>query len=243
MSREAFVAMMTTDMPEAPAYFSRDAQMNLEGPPLLSELAPPKPLAPAEVKNLQDSGTLVFDTRSSQDYANGHDPGSLNIGLAGQFASWAGSLIPLDKSIVIVSQDESGVREAQIRLARVGIERVVGYLNGGVLEWDNAGMPLATIDQISVQELKDRIAANRLGNLVDVRRPNEWNNGHIPEAQNVPLNHLSENIRYMDPNISIAVICAGGYRSSIAASIFEQHGFTHIFNVVGGMAAWQNAGL
>src|SRR5205807_1230130 len=128
MSREAFVAMMTTDLPEAPAYFSRDAQMNLEGPALLSELAPPQPLAPAEVKKLQQAGALVLDTRSSPDYANGHVPGSLNIGLGGQFASWAGSLIPLERSIVIVSEDESGVREAQTRLARVGIEHIVGYL-------------------------------------------------------------------------------------------------------------------
>jgi rhodanese-related sulfurtransferase len=240
MSRDTFVAMMTTDLPEAPAYFSRDAQINLEGPQLLQELEPPKPLNPADVKTLQDTGALILDTRAAQDYGNGHVPGSLNISLNGQFASWAGSLIPLETSIVIVSEDEAGVREAQTRLARVGIEHVVGYLDGGVLQWHNAGMTLATIEQISVQELKDRLSSNTVDTLIDVRRSNEWNNGHIDQARHIPLNHLSEEARTVDPHGRVAVICAGGFRSSLGTSVLERQGFTRISNVVGGMAAWQN---
>ena len=241
MSRDAFVAMMTTDLPEPPAYFSRDAQINLEGPQLLTELKPAKPLSPKEVKTLQERGSLVLDTRGASDYGNGHVPGSLNISLNGQFASWAGSLIPLETSIVIVSEDESGVREAQTRLARVGIEHVEGYLNGGVLQWHNAGMALATIEQISVQELKERLAAKSVDMLIDVRRPNEWNNAHIDSARAIPLNHLPEEARTLNPNGRVVVICAGGFRSSIGTSVLERQGFAHISNVVGGMAAWQNA--
>jgi glyoxylase-like metal-dependent hydrolase (beta-lactamase superfamily II)/rhodanese-related sulfurtransferase len=241
MSRDAFVAMMTADLPEAPAYFSRDAQINLEGPQLLQNLQPPKPLSPLEVQSLQAAGTLVLDTRTAQDYGTGHVPGSLNISLNGQFASWAGSLIPLETPIIIVSADEGGVHEAQTRLARVGIEHVVGYLNGGVLQWHNAGLTLATIEQLSVQELKDRLSANTVDTLIDVRRPNEWNAGHIDGARHMPLNHLAEEARTVDSHGRVAVICAGGFRSSIGTSVLERQGFTRISNVVGGMAAWQNA--
>src|SRR5438552_13649375 len=107
-------------------------------------------------QKLQMTSSLILDTRSAKDYDNGHVTGSLQVGLSGQFASWAGSLIALDKPIVLVAEDEERVREACTRLARVGIEKVIGYLDGGVLEWHNAGLPLATIEQISVQELKHR---------------------------------------------------------------------------------------
>jgi len=125
MSREEFVEMMTTDLPEAPAYFSQDAQINREGPSTFDELPAPPPLAPQEVQRLWEEGGTILDTRSSDQYGTGHIPESLNIGLGGQFASWAGTLIPLERPIVLVAEDEERVREARIRLAR-GARRRAG---------------------------------------------------------------------------------------------------------------------
>jgi rhodanese-related sulfurtransferase len=170
-------------------------------------------------------------------------PGSLNIGLSGQFASWAGALISPTSPIVLVAEEADQVREARTRLARVGVENVAGYLAGGILEWHRAGRPLATTEQISVEELDARLREGSAGRVLDVRRPAEWQAGHIAAAFHAPLNALAESAAAMPKDQPVAAICAGGYRSSIATSILEQQGFTKITNVVGGMAAWRNANL
>lgn len=252
MPKETFIQMVTTDLPEAPAYFSMDVQINRQGPSSLDELPELPALSPEEVETMRNQSDrpenrtyVILDTRSSAQYGTGHIPGSLNIGLGGQFASWAGSLIKPETSIIIVAEDEGRVREARIRLARVGLENVVGYLAGGISVWDKAGLPLTTTEQITVNELNARIKEDkdRLLQVVDVRRPGEWEAGHIKEAIHIPLNHLTENSTQLDKDKAVAVICAGGYRSSIATSLLEQQGFRHITNVVGGMSAWLAAGL
>ena len=242
MPKEEFVRIMTTDLPEAPAYFARDVAINREGARPLEELSDPKPLSPAEVEGLAKGGAVVLDTRASAQYGAGHVPGSLNIGLSGQFASWAGALIRPETPIVLVADEEEHVRAARTRLARVGLENVAGYLDGGVLEWDRAGKPLATMEQIPVEELDERLREGKVARVVDVRRPGEWQAGHIPDAAHVPLNSLAEKASTLPADQPLAVICAGGYRSSIATSILEQKGFSRITNVVGGMAAWRGAG-
>jgi hydroxyacylglutathione hydrolase len=243
MSREAFVEIMTTDLPEPPSYFSRDARINLEGPPLLEQLRPPQPLTPAEVNRMRADGALVLDTRPSQQYGNGHIAGSLNVGLSGQFASWAGTLLPPEASIIIVAEDDDHVGEAQLRLARVGLENLTGYLAGGILAWHNAGFPLAVTEQISIEELQRRLEDKSLDVLIDVRRPAEWGVGHIAQAIHHALHHLKDSSEMLNKSARTAVVCAGGYRSSIASSILERAGFSRISNVVGGMSAWTNAGL
>jgi len=243
MSRDQFIAMMTTDLPEAPSYFSRDAQMNLEGPVLIDELPEPIGLSPQAVQKMQRGGHLILDTRPASQYGTGHIAGSLNIGLGGQLASWAGSLIRPDVPLIIVAEDFDSVREARTRLARVGVELVSGYLGGGVLAWHQAGLPLVTLEQISVEELRHRIDEKSVDAVIDVRRPVEWDSGHIASATSMPLNHLSESARSLNPDAKIAVLCAGGYRSSAACSVLEQSGFRNLSNVVGGMTAWKNARL
>src|SRR6266568_2710525 len=243
MPREDFIKMMTTDLPEAPSYFSRDAQINLEGPALLDALPEPLAFPPEAVQKVQRGGHLVLDTRPSAQYATGHIPGSLHVSLSGQFASWAGSLIKPDVPLVIVAEELDRVLEARPRLARVGLEKVSGYLESGVLAWYEAGLPLARTEQISVEELQHRIAENSVETVIDVRRPPEWNGGHIAQAIHMPLNHLSEAALSLDRDARIAVICAGGFRSSIASSVLEQSGFRNVSNVVGGMTAWNNAKL
>jgi rhodanese-related sulfurtransferase len=243
MSKEEFVRMMTTDLPEAPAYFARDAAINREGASTLAELPDPAPLAPESVEALRKAGAVILDTRPAAQFGVGHVPGSLHIGLGGQFASWAGSLIAPNRPIVLIAEEEEGVREAHLRLARVGLENVAGYLAGGILTWDEAGLPLGATEQITVEELDSRIRGGTVGQVVDVRKPGEWQAGHIASAKHLPLNSLSRSLDALRRDQPVALICAGGYRSSIATSILEQQGFTLVTNVVGGMAAWRGANL
>ena len=243
MPREDFVRLMTTDLPEAPGYFSLDAQINMEGAPALEQLPPPRALSPAEVEAFRKDGGTILDTRDSAQYANNHIAGSLHIALSGQFASWAGTLVRPSSSIVIIAEDEEKVQEARTRLSRVGLDRVSGYLEGGILAWHNAGLPLRTTEQIPVEELQHRIADGLVDEVLDVRRPAEWQTGHIPSAHHAPLNSLAEEAGTLDRHARVAVLCAGGFRSAIASSILEQHGFERVSNVVGGMAAWTGAKL
>ena len=243
MSKEDFVTMMTADLPEAPIYFPRDAEINRSGARGLSELQPPQPLTPQQVQQLRDEGHILLDVRSATDFGAAHVPGSTNIGLGGQFAMWAGSLIPLNAAIVVIADTGSQVDETVVRLALVGIENVKGYLEGGVQSWRDAGLTLDTITQISVAELNERIANDDM-QIVDVRRPAEYVNGHVPHASNAPLASLDKSLGPLNlqKDKLTAVICAGGYRSSAAASLLQQQGFSNLLNVSGGTGAWVNAG-
>jgi len=243
MSKEEFVTMMTADLPEAPIYFPKDAEINRSGARDLSELQPPKPLTPQEVLQLRDEGDVLLDVRSAADFGAGHVPGSINIGLGGQFAMWAGSLVPLNAAIVLVADTSAQIDESVVRLARVGIENVKGYLEGGVQRWRDEGFPVDTIQQVSVAELKEQIDKDDL-QIVDVRRPAEYVNGHVPQAFNAPLANLDNSLGPLplQKDKLTAVICAGGYRSSAAASLLQKQGFSNLLNVSGGTGAWINAG-
>ena len=182
---------------------------------------------------------MLLDVRSAADFGAAHVPGSVNIGLGGQFAMWAGSLISLNAGIVIIADTGAQVDESVLRLARVGIENVKGYLEGGVQSWRDAGLPVESIPQVSVEELKEQMANGEL-QIVDVRRPGEYVNGHVPRAFNAPLASLDKSLGplSLEKNKPTAVICAGGYRSSAAASLLQKQGFTNLLNVSGGTGAW-----
>ncbi len=242
MTKDAFVRMMTADLPPAPAYFSRDAEINRAGAGALSELPKPTPLSAEEFASRVRTGAVVLDVRPASSFGAGHVAGSLNVGLDGQFASWAGSLIPGRTRIVLVAGDEREVGDAVLRLARVGLESVEGFLAGGLWAWDQAGMPVSKIPQIAVDELRRRLDEEPRLTLVDVRRPGEYHAGHVPSAVSAPLDSLAALASAFDPGRPTAIICAGGYRSSSAASALAARGFSTLFNVVGGTAAWQAAG-
>jgi len=244
MTQEQFVEMMTRDLPDAPAYFAKDAEINRAGAPALDQLPQPVALSPARVHELAAQGHVILDVRSAAEFGAGHVPGSLNIGLGGQFASWAGSLIPLNSAIVIVAESEEKVSEAQMRLARVGFENVASFVDGGIYDWNQAGLEVATIPQITVTELKDMIATSADLQVIDVRRPAEYDSGHVPRAGTAPLAAFRKTLAglNLDPVKPTAIICAGGYRSSAATSILRQNGFTNLFNVTGGTTAWIKAG-
>jgi glyoxylase-like metal-dependent hydrolase (beta-lactamase superfamily II)/rhodanese-related sulfurtransferase len=244
MSKDEFVRMMTTDLPEAPAYFPKDAEINRGGAASLEELPPLISLTPAEVAECAKHGCVVLDVRSAGEFGDAHVPGSMNIGLGGQFASWAGTLIPITAPIVLVAESPEKAEEARLRLARVGIENVKGYLAGGIGAWQGGGFEIATVSQISVAELKEMLESRPDLQLIDVRRPAEYESGHVPRAATSPLAKLRDGWPFLnfDPTKSTAVICAGGYRSSAATSLLQAAGFSDLCNVTGGTTAWIQAG-
>jgi hydroxyacylglutathione hydrolase len=245
MSKDDFVRMMTTDLPEAPIYFAKDAEINRAGAPALHDLTRPAPLSPAEVAKLSQQNHMILDVRTAADFGAGHVPGAINIGLNGQFAMWAGSLIPLKTPIAIVADSEQQVEEVVTRLARVGIESVAGYLDGGMLSWNDAGLEISTVPQITVDDLNRLLETETQLQVIDVRRPPEYQSGHVPRAVAAPLSILDERVSSLGLKTDkpTAVICAGGYRSSAATSILERQGFKDLLNVTGGTTAWINRGF
>jgi rhodanese-related sulfurtransferase len=243
MAKDEFVRMMTADLAAAPAYFPKDAEINRSGAAPLSDLPTLKPMTPAEVAEHARAGEMILDVRSAADFGAAHVPGSLNIGLGGQFASWAGTLIAMEMPLVIVAETEEKAKEAQMRLARVGLENVKGFL-AGIDAWKTAGFEIATVPQITVGELKELIESRPDLQILDVRRPGEYESGHAPRAATAPLSNLHESLPSLklDPTKMTAVICAGGYRSSAATSIMQPQGFTNLLNVTGGTSAWIKAG-
>src|SRR5687768_809385 len=239
MPRESFVKMMTSDLPPAPRYFPMDAEINRRGARPLHEITAP-PLTPDAVQKRIDAGATVLDVRDATAFGTGHIPGSINIGLRGQYASWAGTLVSKDDQVLIVASGRVEAEEAVMRLARVGLENVAGWLDGGIAAWCESGRAVDTLPQIDVSELR-----TRLGDLsvLDVRRRGEYGSGHVPDALNVPLDELADRLDVLDPSKPLAVICAGGYRSSAAASMLQRRNFSTLFNVIGGSGAWVAAGF
>jgi glyoxylase-like metal-dependent hydrolase (beta-lactamase superfamily II)/rhodanese-related sulfurtransferase len=243
MPKDEFVRMMTTKMPAAPTYFSRDAEINRIGAPALEALPRLESLTPGAFESLMQRGALVLDVRAAAVYGERHIQGSLNVGLGGQFASWAGSLIAPEMSLILVAENGSKAEEAVLRLARVGLENVRGFLQGGMDAWLQAGHATSTIPQITVAELRRRMQEETDLQIVDVRRPAEYESGHVPHARLAPLSELqADPLDWLDPARPVAVICAGGYRSSAATSLLESRGFRQLFNVTGGTSAYVEAG-
>jgi hydroxyacylglutathione hydrolase len=243
MPKEQFVRMLTADLPEVPRYFAMDVALNRAGAAPLAERPLPPALGPEMARRMAGEGAHVLDVRPSADFGAGHVPGSINIGLGGQFASWSGTLLDPGRPIVVVADGEARAREAAMRLARVGLENVAGYLEGGLAAWNRAGLPVAEVPQIAVAELKERLEkAGDALQVVDVRRPGEYAAGHVPGAASRPLDRLEHEVRSLDAARPTAVICAGGYRSSAATSLLQRHGFGDLANVIGGTSAWVAAG-
>ena len=235
MTKEDFVRIVAADQPEVPAYFPKSAAKNLEGSAPLTDLAKPREFSSDEIANFDG---VVIDVRQNAEYGSGHIPNSINIGLGGQFASWAGTLIPIGAAIAVVADNETQVDEAVTRLARVGHESVKGFIfihnYIGEMKKDWSGF----------SKRGQRTPPNRrILQFVDVRRTAEHNAGHAAGTVNIPLDKLATDFERLDPLAPTYVICQGGYRSSIGTSILENAGFTTIYNVTGGTTAWLHADL
>jgi len=241
-SRDEFVKELTTNLPTRPDYFLQDAEINREGAPALAELPALPAVSPEQLKALLAKGAVVLDVRPGDQFAESHVPGSINIALSGQFASWAGTLLGLNSRPVLIADSEEQIVEARMRLARVGIEGSSGYLEGGLSAWKQSGFPTEALPQISVQDLSAQIADGKM-QVLDVRREAEWQAGHVAGADWAPLDRFAAALPNLDRKAQIAVHCKGGYRSMIACSFLQRAGFRNIVNVTGGFDAWQQAQL
>jgi len=241
-SKEEFIQQLTTKLPPRPEYFPQDAQINRKGAPALAELATLSPVSAEELRSLPDDGVIVLDFRPGDQFAAGHVPGSINIPLSGQFASWTGILLGLSSRPLLVATSPQQLSEARTRLVRVGIDDARGYLQDGIEGWVRAGLNLAELPQITVQQLNEHFGADKF-QLLDVRRKPEWETGHIEAAAWWPLEDFKTSLPQVDRNAPIAVLCKGGYRSMIACSWLRREGFRNVTNVIGGFDAWEEARL
>lgn len=242
MSKDAFVELVTADQPDAPSYFNYDAVLNSRERPTLDEtLERIGALTLDQVLALRAVGAQVLDTRDPAEFAAAHLAGSINIGLAGQYATWAGTVLSRDLPIVIIA-GPGHEHEAAMRLGRIGFDQVVGYLEGGLHSVESRPDLMTSTERLSAQVAADRVAAAPAGKapvIVDVRAPGERQQKRIPGSVGIPLNHLTERFSELPSDRMLLVHCAGGYRSSIAASLLQRHGFTQVGEIAGGLAAWE----
>jgi hydroxyacylglutathione hydrolase len=244
MSKEQFIALVTADQPDAPAYFTYDAILNTRERATLDKNLEQalQPVDLDEVLRMGDAGAQILDVRDAAEYAKGHLAGSLNVGLGGQYATWAGTLLDRAKPIVIVAEP-GREQEAALRLGRIGFDHVRGYLQGGMEALAARPDLVWPTERLSAPMVAEELAGANPPLVLDIRNPREWAAKHIDGSVNIPLNHLQERIGEVPRGRRIAVHCAGGYRSSIAASILHQYGITQLTEMAGGLAAWEAAQL
>jgi hydroxyacylglutathione hydrolase len=238
-SADEFIHLLTDHLPPRPEYFAREVELNRRGAAPIDELPELKAFSAPEVMKLQSDGAVIVDTRPAMQFAVAHVPGSLHIALTGQYASWAARILGLDRRLIITGEDPEHIRESQIRLARVGVENVSGYLADGIAGWIKGGFELDYIPQISAQEFAELRAQEPNIQVVDVREPHEWESGAIPGSVNIPLGQVADRAGELDPDKLSVVHCKGGYRSSIATSLLRRSGLRDIANLTGGYDAWQ----
>jgi rhodanese-related sulfurtransferase/glyoxylase-like metal-dependent hydrolase (beta-lactamase superfamily II) len=244
MSKEEFIRLVTADQPDAPPYFTYDAILNTRERATLDHNLEKTlhPIDLAEILRMGDAGAQILDVRDPAEYAKGHLAGSINVGLGGQYATWAGTVLDRAKPIVIVAEP-GREQEAALRLGRIGFDHVRGYLNGGMEALAERPDLVWPTERLSAPMVAEELAGGDPPLLLDIRNPREWMTKHIDGSVNVPLNHLQERIAEIPRDRRVAVHCAGGYRSSIAASILHQYGITHLIEMAGGLAAWEAAQL
>jgi glyoxylase-like metal-dependent hydrolase (beta-lactamase superfamily II)/rhodanese-related sulfurtransferase len=235
--RDEFVRQMTSNLPSRPDYFLEDAAINRAGAPALAELPELKPVAAQELKAMLDKGAVALDVRPGEEFVAGHVPGSVSIPLSGQFASWAGAVLGLASKPVLIATNAEQVSEARIRLARIGIEDVAGYLQDGVEGWRQAGLTVAQVKRITAQEAAARLQEGSIA-VLDVRREAEFEAGHIAGADWYPLDRFKAALPGISKNEPVAVHCKGGYRSLIAVSALERAGYHNVVDLAGGFDAW-----
>ena len=243
MTRSAFVDLVTADQPDAPAYFTYDAVMNSQERPTLDEALARElnPLTLDSVLTLQRTGGQIVDTRDPAEFAAAHLAGSLNIGLGGQYATWAGTLLGHERPIVIIA-DPGRQQEAAIRLGRIGFDHIAGYLKDGLQSLESRPDLTTSTERVSAPLAAERLAAGE-ALAVDVRTPAERAARSVEGSVGIPLNHLMARAGELPKDRPLLVYCAGGYRSSIAVSLLQQLGFTRVSEIAGGIAAWETARL
>ena len=243
MSKEAFIQVVTADQPEAPAYFTYDAVLNSEERPTLDQtLARVNPMTLDEMLAMQAAGAQILDTRDPGEFAAAHLKGSINIGLSGQYATWAGTVLDRDHPIVIIA-DPGRENESATRLGRIGFDDVVGFLKDGLHSLKSRPDLTVTTERVSAPFAAELLASQEAPLAIDVRTPREREQKQIAGTLSIPLNHLTENLGKIPRDRALLVYCAGGYRSSIAASLLQRGGFDRVSEIAGGIVGWEAANL
>ncbi len=236
----SFTDYALSTAPPAPTYYPRMKQVNAKGPDVLGNLPPVRGLPPKLFKSaIEDGDPVLIDTRTMLAYGGGHIKGALNIGGSPMLSVWAGWLLDPDRPILLVLEADEKLNEVVSLFLRTGYTNFAGYLVGGMKAWDNAGLPLDDVGQMTVHEIKAR---GKELQLLDVRSPDEWKSGHIPNARHVFLGELREKLGDLDKAKPTAVYCHSGYRASIATGLLKQAGFSRVCNVPGSWQAWKKAG-
>ena len=242
LSLEEFVSQVNEGISTPPAYFSKNATLNKTGYAQLETIIERgmKALSIEEFTVLKKEGAIIIDSRKPEDFEIGFIPGAFNIGLNGQYAIWAATLIDLKKPILLIC-DTDAEKESVLRLTRTGFDNIQGFLLGGIEGWKEAGKRIDMIIGIEADELLIDAKFDKEIEIIDVRKPGEWDNGHLPQAKNYSLQDLEKKVIDLNKDKPYYIHCAGGYRSMIAASIFKQHGISNVRNVYGGFAKIQEA--
>ncbi len=236
-TKEAFIKEVTEGIPTPPQYFPVNARINKEGYDSLDAVMQTamKALSVEDFKKLHQENVIILDTRNATIFTQGFVPDSISIGLEGRFAEWAGGLLPFDVPMLLVT-DIGKEKETIVRLARVGFDKVIGYLDGGFEAWKNAGEPVDMVIDVEADELMMDIPNDSKLVVLDVRKPTEFADGHLKNALNIPLNEMNDPgiIAELEEDQNYYVHCAGGYRSVIAASLIKRQGIHNLRNVLGG---------
>jgi hydroxyacylglutathione hydrolase len=241
--KSAFIKSLTENMPPAPDHFSRCSDINRHGPTRIAQLPVMEELNANQFEErMSDPAYVVLDTRSYHAFAGQHLPGAWHLDLNGNFPTFAGWVLPTDKDILLVADDYSKAQQAITWARRVGVDRIVAYLDGGIVAWATAGLKSSSLKLISAEELHDMISGEFDFVLVDVRAPQEYEDSHIKGAINIPVADLRTRYKELDKDKRTVVICSSGNRSGLGASILEQHGFVDLYNVAGGMTGYSKAG-
>lgn len=239
MTREEFIKEVTDGLLAPPQYFSENVKMNREGYDSIDEVLERgvQALSPKAFEAAaNETGALVLDTRPAQEFARGFVPNSINIGIDGSFAPWVGALIPDLKQPLLIITQPGREEEVVTRLARVGYDYTLGYLEGSIEAWEKAGKEVDTIASIPAEQLAAQIKEESL-TIVDVRKPTEYEAEHVEGAFNLPLDYISEQMAQYPKDKPLYLHCAGGYRSMVAASILKSRGFDRVVDIAGGFGA------
>lgn len=245
MSKEEFKEQVLTGLTPPPSYFPQNVMMNIQGYDSIDAVMGrgQRALSPTEFEVIaNETGAIVLDTRKAQDFAKGFVPNSINIGIDGSFAVWVGTLVPDVKQELLIVADEGREEEVITRLARVGYDNALGYLEGGIEAWRFAGKEVDTITSISVEELAKIRENDPDAAILDVRKNSEHISEHILDAENIPLDYINENMAQVDKDKTYYVHCAGGYRSMVFTSILKARGYDNLIDIAGGFDAIKNSG-
>jgi rhodanese-related sulfurtransferase len=238
--RQTFIDLVTEGQPPAPGYFGYDAILNRKDRALLHETEPPPAMDYRQTSDATARGAMLIDGRSPEEFAQGHLRGAINIGLAGRYAEFAGSVMRPDTDIVLVTAPGQEL-EGKNRLARIGFDRVIGYLADPERTMFEHRDDVRAASRLTAAAFGQRAAQIDGLQIVDVRNPGETAAGMIPGAVNIPVRQLPDRVGELDPNAPTVVYCAGGYRSSVAASLLRHRGFSDVSDIVGGYTAWTDA--